>query len=267
MRFAEVIWCCLLGLCNFVILRDIFTYGLRRVILRRFHRILPPAFLGIIIWFVGGIAHRLAGFHPDIASLLNWCLALVFPTLAALVLKPRRAPGHSILERAKALWQDGIPELTYRDGVICEASSQFANHPKVIEARRLIQNAIECASGSQVQPRFAKVMIASQAIALQELGLLHRVVNQFGEAKAAFVRGQQLLDQNGGDSCDDKELLTAYREILFRLGELSYVRWERSEAREFFRRSLALDARLGHDDPVGERQTNDLLNTLDKEKG
>lgn len=263
MKILDILYCSLLGLCNYVIMKEVLTYGLGRTLAQGFGnpRIRTAVFFGLLFTVAGGIAHRMADFNPNMKSLLNWSLVFVVPFLLALISKGKLDPGWSSLEQGKALWKSLYPRLTYRDGVVEPGNSEIRGDPTVIRAKSLIRQSIELAPPSNVDSVRA---LANAAIAWQELGLLHRVLNEFQEAEEAFTRSFELLETKGGGDSGVRSILAAYRDICFRLGELSQVTSKSRDAREYYLRSLSADAKLGHDDPHGEEATRNLLRQIDE---
>lgn len=199
MKTSDILYCFLLGLCNYVILRDMLTYGLSRTLAQGFTnpRIRGAVFLGLLFTVAGGIAHRTVDFNPDMKSVLNWCLVFVLPFVLALISKGKNDPGWSSLEKGKALWKSMYPRLTYRNGIVESQNSEFRDDPTIVRAKFLITQSIELAPQSNVQGIRA---LANAAIAWQELGLLHRVLNEFDKAEEAFRRSLELLDGDGGEA-------------------------------------------------------------------
>lgn len=265
MKTSDIVYCSLLGLCNFVILREVMTYGLSRTIFQAFAnpRLKRAVFWGLLATVGGGIAHRVADFNPDFQSPFNWLLVFIFPLILAYLCKGALDPGWTSLEQGKALWKSLYPDLTYRDGVVQASASQLARHPKIIEAKRLITAAIEFSPQSNIDRPSA---LANKAIAWQELGLLHRVVHEFEEAEKAFNTSLHLLDEVEGLRSNNRSILSAYRDTAFRIGELHQVRGNPTEARKWYQASLSIDDRLGHDEPYGEQTTRTLLRQLDESR-
>ena len=169
--------------------------------------------------------------------------------------------GWANLEKGKRMWKSLQPGLIYHDGIVEKSASAFANHANILEAKRLINHAIDFAPQSNIEPLRA---IANKSIAWQELGLLHRVINEFEEAGAAYNNSIELLNKVGGSNSSNKYILSAFREITFRIGELNHARGDFVQAKEYYLASLGVDNKLGHDEPYGEQFTKDLLGRLNK---
>lgn len=153
-------------------------------------------FLGLLFTVAGGIAHRTVDFNPDMKSVLNWCLVFVLPFVLALISKGKLDPGWSSLKKGKALWKSMYSRLTYRNGIVESHNSEFRDDPTIVRAKFLITQSIDLAPQSKVQGIRA---LANAAIAWQNLGLLHRVLNEFDKAEEAFRRSLELLDEDGGE--------------------------------------------------------------------
>lgn len=263
MKTSDIVYCSLLGLCNYAILRELLTYGLVRTLSQGFvnPRIRGAVLLGLFFTVGGGIAHRAADFNPDMKSVLNWSIVFVIPFVLALISKRKMDPGWTSLEKGKALWKSLYPRLTYRDGVVDAGNAALRDDPRIAQAKALIKQSIDLAPQSNVQGDRA---VANVAIAWQELGLLHRVLNEFDEAETAFKRSLELIEQDGGGDSPHKNTLAAFRDTCFRLGELCHVTSRSSEARSYYRRSLSADEHLEHDDPGGEEATKSLLRELER---
>jgi tetratricopeptide (TPR) repeat protein len=259
MKMSDILYCSLLGLCNYVILKEVLTNGLLRILSQGFAnpRVRRAVFLGLLITVAGGIAHRTADFNPDIKSAFNWCLVFVLPFALALIFRGKLDRGWSNLEKGKALWQSLPIKLPM--GEIDPAAIQFRNHPKVLSAATLIRGAIDHAPSSN---RDAIRAEANAAIAWQELGLLYRAINEFDEASNCFERSLHIIDSVPGSESNNTRILYARRDTLFRLAELNHVRGNHEKALDGYRASLAVDDLLGHDDPVGENTTRELVRKL-----
>jgi len=197
------IYCALLGVCNFLILRVVLTLGLKQSLVENIRNpaIRVGAFAGIVITLGGGIAHRTAGFDPDVRDPWAWVLVFGVPLVAAFLSRPSLDPGWSSLQRGKALWQSVVrPPL----GSIDPNAAKFATHPKVTSAEVLIRAAVEAAPQSNTDPIRAT---ANAAIAWQELGLLHRATNSLDDARRCFDKSLNVLDEvNRSDSRDPRIL-------------------------------------------------------------
>jgi tetratricopeptide (TPR) repeat protein len=260
MAISDIIFCFLLGLCNYFILRELFTYGIKAALVSvAIKRIITASYIGLFIFIAGGIAHRIADFNPNLKSLLNWSLVFIFPLILAFITKGKLDPGWSSLEKGKALWKSLYPRFTYRDGVIEPDNSKLRDDPTVIQAKYLIRQSIDFARQTNVDSVQA---LANAATAWQEFGLLHRVLNEFLEAEDAFRQSLRILDEVGGCDSDDRSILVAYRETTFRLGELYHVTSKSGEARKYYLCSLYADEKLGHDDPCGEQATRNFLKQI-----
>ena len=215
MKISDVVYCSLLGLCNYVILREVLTYGLARTLAQGFTnpRIRMAVSLGLLFTVGGGIAHRAVDFNPDMKSVFNWSLVFLVPFFLSLISKGKLDPGWSSLEKGKALWKSMYPRLTYRDGVVKPGNSALRDDLTIVQAKTLITESIELAPQSNTEGVRA---VANAAIAWQELGLLHRVINEFDKAEVSFMRSLELLDQNGGGESSDRNVVAAYRDTCFR---------------------------------------------------
>jgi tetratricopeptide (TPR) repeat protein len=169
--------------------------------------------------------------------------------------------GWSSLQRSKTLWQ-GLPDLTpyLWYGKINPRAATFQSYPQIQTAKRLIQKAIEYAPTSNYEPPQARV---NEAIAFQELGLLHRALNEFQDASNAYQKSLEILKSLGGMSSNNTEVLAAYRETIFRLAELDHTLGNYEGAKAGYRESLQVDAVLGHNDPSGELYARKLLKQLE----
>jgi tetratricopeptide (TPR) repeat protein len=248
------IYCGLLAVCNFLIFRTVFTFGVKQTLLQGFRSpaIRLAVFGGAVVTLVGSIAHRTSGFNPDVRNPWAWVIVFGVPLVLGFLSRAALDPGWTSLQRGKALWQDLIPVEV---GTVVAEASRYRDHPKVHTARDLIHAAIDHAPASNVQSSAA---IANAAIAWQELGLLHRCINDFVEARRCFERSLTL----SRDAHDHPKILAAKRDTLFRLAELDHVTGRREQARRGYEQSLEIDAQLGHDDPIGEATTRDLLSRL-----
>jgi tetratricopeptide (TPR) repeat protein len=258
MSTVGYIYCVLLGACNFLIFRVIFTLGLKQALIENIQNasIRVGAFAGIVITFVGGVAHRTVGFDPDVSDPWAWVLVFGVPLILAFLSRQSLDPGWSNLQRGKALWQSLIPLPM---GSIDPDGAQYSNHPKVESAIALINEAIEGARSSNIDPTKAT---ANAAIAWQELGLLYRGINDFDEARRCFDKSLNVLNAVSQIESDNPRILQARRETLFRLAELEHVLGNHDKARLGYEESLQIDNVLGHDDPIGESTTRDLLSRL-----
>jgi tetratricopeptide (TPR) repeat protein len=258
MSLFGYIYCALLGVCNFLILRVVFTLGLKQSLIENFRNpaIRLGAFAGIVITFVGGVAHRIVDFNPDINNPWSWVLVFGIPLVLAFLSKQSLDPGWSSLQRGKALWQSLIPLPL---GSIDPGGGKFSNHPKVTSAIALIQTAIDRAPSSNADPVNAA---ANAAIAWQELGLLYRGINNFDEARRCFDKSLNVLNAVSQSKAGDSRILQARRETLFRMAELEHVLGNHEKARLGYEESLQIDDLLGHDDPIGESTTKELLSRL-----
>ena len=144
-------------------------------------------------------------------------------------------------------------------GSIDPNAANAAAHPKVTSAAALIRAAIDGAPGSNTDPIRAT---ANAAIAWQELGLLHRAINEFDDARRCFEKSLTLLDRVSQSDSRHSRILHAKRETFFRLAELDHVLGNHANARRGYEKSLQIDDLLGHDDPVGEHTTRELLGRL-----
>jgi len=165
--------------------------------------------------------------------------------------------GWRDIETSKELWQldpDLAPAEWY--GRINPKAMTYQESPRICKAKTLLRNAAEHAPASNRDTIQAKV---NEAIAVRELGLLHRAVNEFEEAQESYSRSLHILKSLGGMTSTRREVLSAYRETVFRLGELSHALKDYRTAEESYRESLHVDDILGHDDPSGEHYARALL--------
>ena len=253
------VYCAVLGLCNYLILRELCTFGIIESLRQNIGnpRIRLGTAIGIIATLVGGIAHRYAGFNPDSSDPWAWAIALGLPLVLAFATRSQIDPGWRALQEGKNTWQR-LP-FVLPVGRIEQSDSQYRNHPSFQKARDLIRSAIDRAPESNLDPVSAA---ANSAIALQELGLLHRAVNDLEKAGEYFGMSLAKLSELAPESRAHPRVLHARRDILFRLGELNHVQGSHESARRFYLDSLEIDRKLGHDDPVGESTTEELLSKL-----
>ena len=249
------VYCSVLGLCNFLILRSCFTLGLKYTLI---HGLGIPAirfavFCGAVVTLAGGIAHRAGGFNPDVRDPWAWVVVFGVPIVFAFISRGALDPGWRNLQQGKALWQGVIPVPV---GAIDPNASSYKDHPNVVAARELIRKAVLHAPDTNTDAARAA---ANAAIAWQELGLLHRAINDFTEARSCFEKS--LATVNEAHSAHPS-ILSAKRETLFRLAELDQVLGRPEEAKRGYQQSLEIDELLGHDDPVGESTTQALLSKL-----
>jgi hypothetical protein len=165
--------------------------------------------------------------------------------------------GMKSLNRGKALWQSC--DIEYEHGVLSTDAASMQNETRIKEARHLIREAIELASESNDCRIQAQVNLA---IALQEHGLLERVVNDLDQARSAYDRSRDILQRLLDDHPLNRDVLAAYRETTFRLGELAHATGDGDIAAKWYRKSLSLDEVLGHDDGQGELKTREALERL-----
>lgn len=92
--------------------------------------------------------------------------------------------------------------------------------------------------------------------------MLHRATNDFDEARRCLDESLSILDGVGQSNSRNPRILHARRETLFRLAELEHVLGNHANARLGYEESLQIDDLLGHDDPVGENTTRELLGRL-----
>ncbi|MDZ7337875.1 MAG: hypothetical protein ONB30_04990 [candidate division KSB1 bacterium] len=88
MNWSDVAYCSMLGLCNFFIVRETAWLGLKEAFLQNIRNpaIRGAAFVGLLVTVAGGIAHRVAGFNPDMTSVLNWALVFGVPIVFGIAL-------------------------------------------------------------------------------------------------------------------------------------------------------------------------------------
>lgn len=166
-------------------------------------------------------------------------------------------PGWRSLQQSKTLWQhfpDLTPHLWYGQRNI--HASTFRSHASIHEAKLLIQKEIDYSYESHHDPIQLRV---NKAIAFAELGLICRAINEFPEARQAYKESLEILEGLGGICSDKTNVLSAYRETVFRLAELDHVLGIRKDAIEGYKRSLQADEILQHNDPSGEMYTRNLL--------
>jgi hypothetical protein len=89
MKALYIIYCSLYGICGFIILKDLFTYGIGYSLKQGFTnlRIKKTAFLTLALTLLGIISHRVVGFNPDTKSFLTWLLAVILPFICALIFR------------------------------------------------------------------------------------------------------------------------------------------------------------------------------------
>ena len=261
MSAFDIVYVSLVGIFNFLLLREFFTYGLGRPVLLRY------ATLGALVYLAGGIAHRVAHFNPDFGNLFNWLIAVIIPVVLALpsIFGNIGNRGWRSLERGKSLWKSCLwnalgSDFAFRNGIIQEGASQLVTSPDIIKAKTLITAAINEAAQSNSH---SMDVLANRAIAWQELGLLHRAVNEFDKAQESYDQSIRALDDAGGSDSNNTRILSAYRDTTFRIGELNQVRGNHAEARKWYQLSLSIDEKQGHKDPIGEQATRTLLGQLD----
>ena len=259
MNTLSYIYCGLIGICNFIIFREIFTY--RRIT----SKMMTIVFLGAVITLIGTIMQRWEILILDVHNSWLWIIGAGIPIVLALLSRNSGAnTGSEILNRGKACWQRLISPPC---GKIDTKSSTFQTHPKIIEAKELIRKSIDLAQDSNSNKILAD---ANAAVAWQELGLLHRAINDFEEARCCFEKS---LEKCGGDPLTYQNLghpivqgyprvLGARRETLFRLAELEHVMGNTEQALIRYDQTLEIDEALGHDDPIGETTTKNLRNQL-----
>jgi tetratricopeptide (TPR) repeat protein len=166
-------------------------------------------------------------------------------------------PGISKLNQGKALWQKVLTH--YKTGTIDPDANSYQNHPQVIERKNLISEAIKIAEqGDKNSIQY----FANSATGYQELGLLHRATNDFENAKISFAKSLSLLNSASSKFSKHPAILTARRETLFRLGELNHVLGNKEVAISKYKETLEIDELLEHNDPIGEKTTRALLDTL-----
>ena len=264
MKTWELLYFSLLGICNFIIFRECFSLGIGEAIRQNFGnaKIRGAALVGIIVTAAGGLAHSKAGFNPDWASTQSWMPAIGLPVFLALILKAASDPGSRKLYQGKSSWRS--LSLGFTNGEINSDASVFQDHPKMLAAKNLIQEAITYASQVQsgLEPIEARI---NEAIAYHELGLMYRVVNNLQEAKSAYEASLAILDKLQTSSSDNKRYLSARRDTIFRLGELNLVMGDIVQAKDRCEQSRQLDALLGHNDPMGEIATQQLLDKISKQ--
>jgi tetratricopeptide (TPR) repeat protein len=259
MRFWEIAFLVALAFCIFGFARNIkFLYitHSKKQYLKNLSVVIS---IWILLFAILVVANYLTGFNPFLIDQRVLIPILIVPVVLVLVIKSNIDPGWASLERGKALWQSLAPSLKYKDGRISNEASLYANHSSIIKAKTLLQRSIECAPSSHSDPLYSK---ANEGLALQELGLLHRVINEFDDAEKSYLRSMDVLEGAGGMKSTSKPVLSAYRETLFRLGELNHVNGNNDRAREFYNKALFLDEKLGHDDPVAEEWIRQLLSEL-----
>lgn len=168
--------------------------------------------------------------------------------------------GWSALERSKELWQLGsdlAPAEWY--GRINPKATTYRASPRICKAKALLRSAIDHAPASNQDTIQAKI---NEAVAVRELGLLHRAINEFEEAREAYNKSLHILDGLGGITSTSRDVLSAYRETVFRIGELSHALGNYNAAAEKYNESLKVDDILGHDDLSGEQYTSALLQQI-----
>jgi tetratricopeptide (TPR) repeat protein len=88
---------------------------------------------------------------------------------------------------------------------------------------------------------------------------LHRAVNDFNKAEAAYKESLDVLKDIGGATASSQAVLAAYRETAFRIAELFHALKKYDEAAGYYEESLRMDDIMGHDDPAGEQCVRALL--------
>jgi len=89
MNKSDIIYFFLLGLCNFVVFRDIFSYGLGRIQISPPPQTMSAVFFGALVTLIGGIAHQAFGFDPDLNNKTIWFVGLIAPLILAFMPKSR----------------------------------------------------------------------------------------------------------------------------------------------------------------------------------
>ncbi|MDR0332404.1 MAG: tetratricopeptide repeat protein [Dysgonamonadaceae bacterium] len=258
MNTLSYLYCSLIGICNFIILREIFIY--RRIT----PKVMTIAFLGAVVTLIGAIMQRREILVLDVHNPWLWIIGAGIPIVLALpFLNSREKTGAEILNKGKACWQRLI---SVPSGKIDPKSSAFQTHPKILEAKDLIRKSIDLAQDSSPDEVLADT---NAAVSWTELGLLHRSINEFEEARSCFEKSLEKCDGKplayiGYGALEKRHLsaLIACRETLFRLAELDHVMGNTEQARIRYDQSLEIDVALGHDDPIGETTTRNLRNQL-----
>jgi tetratricopeptide (TPR) repeat protein len=170
-------------------------------------------------------------------------------------------PGRSKLAEGKRCWQSlGLyVEPVFRFGVANTYVDRFRNHAQVARAEQLIQESIDFIDESISNSADA---MSNKALAFQELGLLYRATNDFEKATSAYASAIKILERYGGATSTNKRILSAYRETCFRVGELSHTLGDYGRSADFYSRCLEVDAKFGHDQPIDEQITRDLLHDV-----
>jgi tetratricopeptide (TPR) repeat protein len=165
--------------------------------------------------------------------------------------------GWADLERSKELWQlnpDLAPAEWY--GCVNPRAASFRDSSAVSKAKASLQNALDHAPASNRDVRQANI---NEAVAVRELGLLHRAVNEFEQARKAYNSSLKILRELGGIRSESSATLSAYRETVFRIAELAHALQDYDQAVQNYQESLRVDEVLHHDDPAGEEFTRNLL--------
>lgn len=206
--------------------------------------LIPPDWNGRLLW--GGAIVVAVG-----------CIFLLVDRSSSAGSSLAMRQGATALAQGRGLWQ-AIPELKVEDWFGQPNNvfgPTFRSDPRVRQAMQLIMQAIALTQNSEALD--AKT---NRAIAVTELGLLHRMLNDLPTARQCYVEALKIVNGQGGGSSSDRDVLKAYREVAFRIGELEHTAGNKKGAGYFYGECLRMDAALGHDRPrAAEEQVMGLI--------
>jgi tetratricopeptide (TPR) repeat protein len=254
MKFLEILYCILLGICNLIILVRIIILGRSNALVQDIltGTIKRATFFGLLLTIIGVIAYHTIEFRPDIKNPLIWIIVFGIPFLLAIIVRMSVPRGWKNLQSGKKIWQK-LPLEYNRYGVINENAYNFQSNQNIQLAENLIKRAIDESPTK-----------TDRAIAYQELGLLYRAINKFDQARNEYEKSLNLLNELGGSSSKDRKILSTCRDVLFRIAELDHALGNYKNAKNNYSVVLQLDKLLKHDDPIGENTTRILLNQIDR---
>jgi tetratricopeptide (TPR) repeat protein len=272
-------WACV-GICNLQLSFEIFSKGPWRVLVEgsRNPRVYTVEKFLALLFFVGWLTHHYNTFAVELrnpfAYLVGFGAPLVIGPFVRLfpklrdepVIKERPSLGKR-LHHLRTLREGGIAAVTLQQGqelfhsaffdstvdfypgVRTEGAESMATHPKILQAEQLMRQAIDLTDDP-----------VNKAIAITEIGLLHRMVNDLAGAQKLFEDALELHKSLENRWTGERaKRLRAYRETAFRMGELQHARNVPENARHWYEYSLKLDMELGHDQPEDEEMTRRLL--------